>query len=183
MNRHALKIIAKEIKKGEIIRITSDEDTFSQLVQYIVHFKAIEALDDSFAKGYLPSQQEIQTEIQSATEKLLRRDMFFELVKDIIAEELETDFYITNDEINVSVMIQNLMTMLQLAPKYADQIIQQTTDLMGLSPFRQPTPQMGQQPQQGQPAPQQGPQAPTPSPIQPPLPNGQGAGLTALGGK
>ena len=110
------------------------------------------------------------TEMQHAMEKMKRSDMFIELVKDVVAEELQTEMYVTNDELNTSVQIQNLMTMLQLAPQYSDQIIQQTIDLMGLSPFKQPTQQQGQQPQQG--APQQGPQPQgQPQGAQQPLPN------------
>lgn len=166
MDRHALRIIAKELTAGEIVRITSDEQTFSQLIEKIVMWKALDALQSSFAKGYLPTPQEIQKEIQHATEKMRKGDAFVELVRDVMADELETEMYVTNDELNTSVNIQNLMTMLQLAPQYSDQIIQQTTDLMGLSPFKTPAPQ--QQPQQGQPQPQQGTQGLQKSPIQPP---------------
>lgn len=160
MDRHALPIIAKELTTGEIVRITSDEDTYSQLVEKVVTHKALEALHASFAKGYVPSPQEIQIAMQHAMEKLRQGDMFMKLVKDIVAKELETEMYVTNDEINTSVQIQNLLTMLQLAPQYGDQIIQQTVDLMGLSPFKQPPPQQQPQgqPPQGQNAPQQGPQ-------------------------
>lgn len=171
MDRHALPIIAKELTAGEIVRITSDEDTFNQLIEKVVMFKALESLDDSFSKGYVPTPQEIQGAIQDATEKFRKGDMFMELTKNIIANELETQMYVTNDEINVSVQIQNLMTMLQLAPQYQDQIIQQAADLMGLSPFKTPTPQPGQPPQGppgAQNAPQQGPQPMQRSPIQMP---------------
>lgn len=183
MNKHALKIIAKELTTGELVRITSDEDGFSQIVENIVQYKALEALDDSFSKGYVPSMQEIQAEMQRAQDKLRKGDMFIKLVRDVIAEELETQMYVTNDEVNTSVQIQNLMTMLQLAPQYSDQIISMAADLMGMPPFKQPTQQMQNQPPQPQNAPQQGPQASTLSPMQPSIPTGTGAGLTALGGK
>ena len=163
MDKHALRIIAKELTAGEIVRITSDEDSYQRLVEKVVTHQALKALDDSFAKGYVPSSQEIQQAMQHAMDKMKKGDMFVELVRDIMAEELETEMYVTNDEINVSVQIQNLMTMLQLAPQYSDQIIQQTVDLMGLSPFKTPA-----QPQMQQNAPQQGSQPKgVPSSIQP----------------
>jgi hypothetical protein len=156
MDRHALKIIAKELTTGEIVRISGDEDGFSQIVERVVMFKAQEALDKSFANGYLPSPQEIVREVQHAHEKLRKGDMFIKLLKDIIVEELETEMYVTNEEMDTSVTIQNLMTLLQAAPQYADQIVQQAVDLMGLSPFKQPQQQM---PQQGQPQQPQQPMA------------------------
>lgn len=157
MDRHALKIIAKELTTNEIVRITSDVDNYQKLVENVVMNKALLALDDSFAKGYLPSPQEMAQEMQNAQEKLKQGDMFIELVKDIIAEELETQMYVTNDEMNVTVTIQNLLTLMQVAPEYKDQLVQQTVDLMGLSPLKQP--QMQGMPQQG--APQTTPDAQT----------------------
>lgn len=147
MDRHALKIIAKELTIGEIVRIESDEEGFSDLVDRVVMFKAQEALDESFKKGYLPSPQEIQMEIQHAKEKLQRGDMFINLLKNIITDELETKMYVTNEEMDTSVTIQNLMSLMQATPQYADQIVQQAVDLMGLPPFKNPQQGMMQQPQ------------------------------------
>lgn len=149
MDRHALPIIAKELTIDEIVRITSDEEGFNDIVERIVMFKAQEALDESFKKGYLPSPQEIQREIAVAQEKMKRSDVFIKLLKNVIAEELETKMYVTNEEMDVSVTVQNLMTLMQAAPQYADQIVQQAVDLMGLSPLKNPQQQM----MPGQPSP------------------------------
>lgn len=177
MDRHALKIIAKELSTNQIVRITSDVDNYQKLVENVVMNKALLALDDSFAKGYLPSPQEIAQEIQNAQEKLRHGDMFIKLVKDIIAEELETQMYVTNDEMNVSVTIQNLLTLMQVAPEYKDQLVQQTVDLMGLSPLKKPTMQSMQQ--EG--APQTTPQAQTqPGGIQPSSPSLQSINQGAM---
>lgn len=146
MDRHALKIIAKELTVGEIVRITSDEDTFNQLVEHVVADEALKALDKSFSKGYVPSPQEIMAEMQNAQEKMKKNDMFVTLVKDIIADELETKMYVTNEEMDVSITVQNLLSMLQIAPQYTDQIVAQAVDLMGLSPFKTPKPQPGMPP-------------------------------------
>lgn len=161
MDRHALKIIAKELTTGEIVRITSDADTYHELVERIVLFKAQKSLDESFSKGYLPSPQEMQQAMDSASQKLKKGDLFIELVKDVIADELVTKMQVTNEEMDVSVTIQNLMNLGKIAPQYADQIVKEAFDLMGLPPPKQPSPQ---QMQQGQP---QGAQGPIASPMQP----------------
>ncbi len=160
MNRHALPIIAKELTVGQLVRITADEDTFKELVDRVVLFKANEALDESFKGGYLPSPQEMQTEMDSAREKLLKGDMFLTLVKDIIASELETTMYVTNEEMDVAVTVSNLLQEAQLAPQYADQLISMANDLMGLPPLKKP-----QQPPQPQGQPQMGAQGPVASPM------------------
>jgi len=171
IDRHALPIIAKELTVGQLVRITADDDSFKELADRIVLSKTMEALDDHYAKGYLPSQQEIATAMQSAKDKLMKGDLFLELAKDVIADELETVTFVTNDEMDVSVTIQNLISMLNFAPEFKDAIIKQTFDLMGLSaPQATPQPQqnMVQGGQQQVPMPgsmaSQGAPLPTPQP-------------------
>lgn len=167
MDRHALPIIANELTVGQLVRITADEENYQDLVERVVMYKAQEALDESFNKGYLPSPQEIQQAITTTTAKMQKSDMFLKLTKTVIASEMETQMYVTNEEMDVSVTVQNLLTLLQAAPQYSDQIVQQAVDLMGLSPLKAPQ-QVG--PPQGQPGmPPGAPQGPTPSP----LPQGQ----------
>lgn len=155
MDRHALPIIAKELTTGQLVRITGDEEGFNDLVEQVVFAQAQKSLDESFKNGYLPSPQEMQMEMQSATEKLKKNGLFLKLVKEIIASELETKMVVTNEEMDISVTVQNLLAMAPIAPQYADQIVQQAVDLMGLAPFKQPQQQM-MQPQgapQGMPSP------------------------------
>ncbi len=143
MNRHALPILAKELKADAIVRITADEDSFKQLVDKVVMHKALEALDASFKRGYLPSQMELQQAIETAREKLGKGDLFVSLVKRIMADELETTVFVGNEEMDVNVTIQNLLGMMKAAPQYAEAIVEQTFDLMGLTkPKATPQPQM-----------------------------------------
>lgn len=147
MDRHALEIIAKELTTGEIVRITSDDDAYHELVDRVVMYKAHEALEQSFAKGYIPSPQEMQQAVESATEKFKKGDMFVELVKDIVAKQLVTKMAVTNEEMDVSVTVQNLLSLAKVAPQYADQIVREAFDLMGLPQPKKP--QMMQPPQGG----------------------------------
>ena len=148
MDRQALPIIAKELTANEIVRITADEDTFNELVERVVLAKALVALDEHFEKGYIPSPQELETAMNTAREKMGRSGMFVKLLKDVIAEELETEVYITNEEMDVAVTIQNLISLLNFTPQYADAIVKQVTDLMGISPMKATTPAQPQTSQQ-----------------------------------
>lgn len=153
MDRHALPIISKELTAGQIVRISADEENFKSLVDQVVLYKAEEALDKSFEAGYIPSPQEMQQAIDDATRKMRGSHMFVRLVEDCITEQLYTRFTVGNEEVDINVNIQNLISMMSAAPQYADPIVKQVFDLMGL-----PMPQAPQQ-MQGQ-APIQGLQAP-----------------------
>lgn len=170
MDRHALPILAKELTADEVIRITADEDSFNELVERVVMFYASDALEKHFMQGYLPSDEELAQAIDGARKKLMQGDMFVKLIQKIMADQLETKVYVTNEEMDVGVTIQNLVSMMNAAgPEYHDAIVKQTFDLMGLAePKKSQQPQMpqGQQPQ-GAPAPAAGPQ---PNQAQPSIP-------------
>lgn len=167
MDRHALPIIAKELTAEQIIRISVDDDSFKQLADRIVLYKALEALDDSYEKGFIPSEMELQQAMDTAREQLAKGDMFVKLVQDVVAEQLETEVFITNEEMDVAVTVQNLINMLNVAPEYRDAIVRQTFDLMGLSEPNMPR--------------QSTMQAPGGIPGMPPLPGQQVAGAIATG--
>lgn len=157
MDRHALPIIAKELTAGELVRITADLDSYKDLLESIVLSSTMESLDKSYADGYLPTPQEIQKAMDSARERLAKGDVFIKLAKNVIAHELDTEIYVTNEEMDVAVTVQNLISMLNFAPEYKEAIVKQTFDLMGLS-----MPAQSQQAQQ--------PQGPQPQPGAQPLP-------------
>lgn len=143
MDRHALPIIAKELTIDQIVRISADEDSFKELVDRVVAYKAHEALDKYFADGYIPSDQELAQAMDEARAQLSKSDLFLKLVKEVVADELETEVFVTNEEMDVSVTVQNLINMLNVAPEYRDAIVKQAFDLMGLS-----QPQLPKQPAQ-----------------------------------
>lgn len=160
MDRHALPIIVKTIKAGDLIRISGDDDQYRQLVERIVSGMAKDKLDELYAEGIVPSQQQVQNEIQNAIELLSKRkDMFVKLTQEIIAKQLDTKFYVTNEDLDTTVTVQNLISMLNLAPEYKDATVKQIYDLMGLPQPKasQQAPQSPQGAPQGQPSPFQQP--------------------------
>lgn len=133
VDRHALPIIAHQLDIDDIVRITADEETFKDLVDRVLIYKAADALDDSFAKGYIPSEQELFDALEDAREKMVKSDMFVKLVQKLIADQVETQVFVTNEQMDVAVTVQNLINMLNVAPEYRDAILRQAFDLMGLT--------------------------------------------------
>lgn len=159
MDRHYLPMVAKDLTAGEIVRIAASEENFKDLVDRVVLYKAQDALETSFAQGYVPSPQELQTAMQEASLKLRKGHLFIKLVEDCMAKGLYSRFVVGNEEIDVNVTIQNLISMLSAAPQYQDAITKEVFDLMGLA--QPPLPPQPQQQPQGAPG---GLQAPIATP-------------------
>ena len=82
-------------------------------------------------------------EIDKEHQRLKKKpQLFIKNIQDIIAEAVDTKVQITNEEIDVSVTVQNLMQLMQIAPEYKEGAVKQVFDLLGLDvPKQNPVPQ------------------------------------------
>lgn len=153
MDRHALPIIASTIKVGDLVRITGDDEKFKALVDRVVANMAMEEIEKGKEQGIEYTQEEVQAEMQKQIEVLRRKpEMFVKLTQKIIAEDLDSIFYVTNEDMDTAVTVSNIMNMMKVAPDYSQALLKQAFDLMGLDvPKENPQPQQPPQMQgQGQ---------------------------------
>ena len=156
MDNHALPLIVKNTSVKDIIRIDGSDDKLKAVFERVVAWYAIESLEKHAAQGIIPSEEEMMQAMTLAESKLRKKnDLFVEMLKEIEVEHLDTEIYFTNEEMDVSVTTQRLMSMLQLAPQFSEPIVKQLFDLMGLS--MPSLPQQVAGPQQGTPQKQAAP--------------------------
>lgn len=148
LDRHYVPIIAKTVKKGDILRVMGDDEKFKELVENIALNTVLEEMENS---PVVPSQAELAEAIEEETERLLKSgQVFVEAVQDIIAEMLDTRAKITNEDLDTSVTIANLLQMMQIpAEQKSDEEVRMVYDLMGLQAPKKkimPQPMPGAQP-------------------------------------
>lgn len=130
MNRHALPIIAKTINTGDIVRLMSDDENFKRFVNSIALDNVEDALENG---GVIPSEEELLAAIENETERLRKSDaLMIESVQDIVASDVEARFKVTNEDLDTSVTVANLIQIMQIAPEYRESVVRQLYDLMGL---------------------------------------------------
>lgn len=133
MDRHALPIIASTISIGDIIRLGGGDEKLTEIIERVVAVEATRILDEMAQGGNVPPEMEVQQAMLQAQEMLRNKPyLFIELLENIIAKNLETQIYITNEDIDIPVTIQNLIATLQLAPEYREDTIAEIYDLLGL---------------------------------------------------
>ena len=161
LKRHGLPILTKNIKKGDIQRLTGSFEEMRALDERVVNYMVYKKLDKMTKNGQLVDPIQVQRETILALDKLRKMgdDRFVELLQKIDFTEFDVQFYITNEEINKTVLVRDLISLVSMAPQYADVIIRQVMDIMGMdvNQFeevkRQVMTQPGGQPGQPQPAP------------------------------
>ena len=139
-------IISKTLKVGDVTRVT-DEHTVAKLDESQVYRQAYEQLEMIQQAGMFVDPQQVMMEIERAKAQLKAMDKlrFINLLEIPDVFKYDVIVYVSNEKFDKAVMSQNLLTMLQSAPQYTDQILKELNDLMGISPFREPTapPMMG----------------------------------------
>lgn len=158
MDRHFLPNIPKMMKRNGMVTFFKDFDDIKQVRENVIATLAMEQLAK---RKTLPTEQELEEALQRAERKLEnQKDLFIEIVEDIIAEGLETEVFMTNAEIDVAVTVRNLLELRNgLPPDVVQDMTAEAMDLLGLrvpqSLRTPPQPQQEQLPQgaapQGQP--------------------------------
>lgn len=134
MNRHALPILAKSVTVGDVIRITDDNQKLADLIEKVVSHHAVEILNGISERGEMPPTPEaVAAAMRESQDEMLKKgSMFFELLEDLMTNMLETKIYMTTESGDVTVMTQNLLTLLQVAPEYREDTVAEIYNLMGL---------------------------------------------------
>lgn len=158
MNRHLAPYLATQVKKGDIIRFSGEEDGFDEQKSRAVAYLVDQAMERLFEQGQYPTELAIERAVANAEERIKRDGaLFYDITSKIITDGIDAHVQITNEDLNVGVMLNNMVTLLQADPEarvyYRDMI----ADLMGIPrpPKQFPQPQQPQQAIPGNVAPQQ----------------------------
>jgi hypothetical protein len=157
LKKQAMPIIFKTVTVGDAIRITGDEKEILSLDELQVNNLITQQLETFNAMGVPVDPNQVLMEKQRAMAQLKAAgdQRFITLLEVPDVTKYDVQVFVTNEEFDKGVMSQNLITMLQAAPEYKQQILQEFADLTGMGPFDNPQPVM-QTPPTG--APQQNPQ-------------------------
>lgn len=152
LKRQALPIIMKHMKRDDVIRVTGELDDLRILDERIVMGRALKELRKKHEAGIIFDEAQAVQEIQRAVSKFQQdgMDRYVKLLKGIDFSRFDVQVFVTNEEIDKGVLAQNLLSALQFAPEFKDQIMEHLFDLMGVR-MRQPQLQAPQPQQGGQP--------------------------------
>lgn len=139
MDRGALPIIAKTVKVGDLLKLSSDDENYKKLVESIALNTALQKLEK---ENILPSEAELNQEIDREIERLMKKpQILIKNVQELIASGVDTRVKITNEDLDTTATVQNLINMMGIAPEYREGIIAQVYDLMGLQKPKAAQPQ------------------------------------------
>ncbi|MDE2098555.1 MAG: hypothetical protein KGL39_14975 [Patescibacteria group bacterium] len=166
---HALPVIVKNLKKGDIVRLTGEWNEVGQMDEWQVNKLLVDYIDEATGKGQAVSPELVAMEQRRALKKLQAagNDRFFTLDVDFDPTDYDVEIMITNEEVNKSVLVQTIAGLIPMMPANQQMgALKQLYDLAGLDPNQLESTQGGMaQPQQSMQNPQQQPQQPQAQPM------------------
>lgn len=131
---HVLKIINKNIKKGDVVRLSLDGEELRALDEEIIDLMAYKYLKTANEYGYIVAPEELEEAKLEAAKQLQRtgKDRFVELVDKMNLSDFDIKVNVSNEQIDKNVLVQNLVGILQMAPEYRQVILEQIFDSLGL---------------------------------------------------
>lgn len=134
-NRHFLPHVAEMIRDQGFARIYADFDDISADRERVIAQLAMEELDRMYnEQGIVPSEQEVQIVLEKAARQLQEEgDLLVEVNEKLITEGTEAYFSPTNEDIDASLAVQNLIQMMQIVPDAQKDMAAEAMDLMGLN--------------------------------------------------
>jgi hypothetical protein len=136
MDRQFLVHVPQMMKEAKEITVFGDFEGIDQIRKEIVAHIAMEELERVYAEtGYVPSEPEMEQAMADAEEALRRdKDLFVEMIEDVVVEDLETIAQFTNETTDTTVTVRNLLDMAKLIedPEARNDFFMQAMDLMGL---------------------------------------------------
>lgn len=133
IDRHILPHVADDLKCGTIVRMLGGTDEFEKLVERVAVYEVNRKMDEEYENGRIPTDEQILAAVEVAKKQIMaRKDLFIEVIDDVITSAVDTHVYVTNEDLDISVTIDKLTTVLQMTPEYREVIVPRIFDLMGL---------------------------------------------------
>lgn len=162
IKRHVMPIIQKRLTPDEVMRLTDEPEKIRIIDERVVNEMVYRKLKEMNKKGEFVVPETVEFERLRALEVLRASsdERMVKLSEKINLSDYDVQVYITNEEIDKGVLIQNLTQMLQMVASIPNSgvdpkmIVRQVFDVAGLDYVEQSQ----VQPQAGMPQPQQAPQ-------------------------
>lgn len=133
IDRHVLPHVADDLKCGEMVRLSGDYEEFDKIIDRVAVYLVQTQLDKEYANGKIPTEEQILSETERVKGVLRnRKDLFVNILDEIITDSIDTFVYVTNEDLDISVTIDKMTTVLQMVPEYREIIVPKIFDLMGL---------------------------------------------------
>ena len=130
IKRHLLPIIIKNLKQEDILRITGDAGELEELDNMIAENKTSNAMFDNAMNAWQMANVDDEMAKFKKELKSTGSDRYFSgLDLDMLQHDIKVN--VSNEDVDSSVLLPNLVNILAVAPEYREPIIRKVFDILG----------------------------------------------------
>jgi hypothetical protein len=136
MDRHFLPHVPKLIRQEKTTTLFGDFDDIDEIRHRIASYLVMQEMDKNYSSsGFVPTTEDIQMAIQETEQKLRgKKNIFMDVLEDIIAANIDTVAQFTNEELDVAVTVRNLTDMANSVedPTVRNDFLMRALDILGI---------------------------------------------------
>lgn len=133
VNRHVIPILGRTTKKGEVVRVVGDDPQIKEFREKIILDIVAKRAREINEKGEFLTQEQLMALVESVRSKIENDDtLFMDYLGGLSEDNYDTKVYVTNEEMDIGVMIDKLNFALSVAPEEKNTILPAIYDLMGI---------------------------------------------------
>lgn len=142
LKRHFIPLLGETITKGEIIAVTGESDEMKDLDTKVTNKLIFDQLKEMQANNVFPDPMQVKQEQRRVKDKLRGQgaERFVELMKMPETTDYDVQVFITNEEIDKAVILQNMINIIPYVAQIPGlgvdpaQVILTALDVMGFDP-------------------------------------------------
>ncbi|MCK9370771.1 hypothetical protein M0R04_12750 [Candidatus Dojkabacteria bacterium] len=129
-----MPIIKERMTKEDVVRIMLDGQELREFDEELVDAMVSKYITKVNESGDFLDEMEVAKAREQAKKHLNRigQARFLKLTDDIDMDEFDVKVTVSDEQLDKNILVQDLIQTMQVAPQYADQIIEQMFDLVGL---------------------------------------------------
>ena len=135
LKRQALPILTKNLRIGDVIRMTGSFQELRERDELLVNRMVAEEVEKLAKSGLTPSAEDVLRAKEKSLEELksMGEDRFVKLLEEIDFTQFDIQAFVTNEEKDVGILATNINKAMAVAPQYAPILIRSLFDIMGLN--------------------------------------------------
>ena len=136
LKRHLMPSWKKNIKKGDIVRLTLNTEELAEFDKEIMDMASQQLIDDKTKEGIqFISIEEVQLAQQQAVEmvKAGNDERFKEILDDIDITDFDVEVYVKSDKLDKNILVTDLINFSRVAPEFRMQVAKELNDILGIN--------------------------------------------------
>lgn len=131
VDRQLLPKLANLLDTKEVITLFGDDERFEELIERCA---VARVRDEMYASDRIPTEEAVNAAVDATMEQMRRQGtVFIEELRDLLVSAVDTRVQVDNEDLDASVVVDKLVSTLQIVPEMKSVIVTEIFNKLGLT--------------------------------------------------